>query len=487
MVSTSANSQVPASLAGDVVLIHPSGSNWITGKKDMATVFNRIPPLGLIALAAYLEKEGVPVRILDLMGASPEKSEMERIDELIGRRPAYYGFTTTTSSFPDAYEKAEYIKRRDPEGKIVFGGAHVSALGPKSLQPYPAIDYAVAGEGEFPMTALSKGGDPSTIPGLAYRVSGEMRYNGRATQMAQMDDLPIPAYHLLDDFPHSYRLPMFNAPTANGAPIISSRGCPYSCSYCDRSVFGASYRHNSPAYLVAHMKTLYDRYGITHFNLYDDLFTLKRKRVEEVCGLLADMGRPFTFNCSVRIGHVNLELVEILKSGGCWMISLGVESGDEELIGQHKEGVKLDEVRQVVAMIRNTGIRVKGLFILGLPGETPQTAASTKRFINETGFDDINLTKFAPFPGSPAYATIGEHGEFTGDWSQLNCMNFVFRPHGFASLAELDKTYNDIVRSFYSSKPWVKRFVYELFRYPHNLAFVGRNLLNILKAGKSFS
>jgi hypothetical protein len=105
----------------------------------------------------------------------------------------------------------------------------------------------------------------------------------------------------------------------------------------------------------------------------------------------------------------------------------------------------------------------------------------------QLGFDDINLTKFAPFPGSPAYATIGEHGEFTGDWRQLNCMNFVFRPHGFASLAELDKTYNDIVRSFYSSKPWVKRFVFELFRYPHNLAFVGRNLFNILKAGKNFS
>jgi radical SAM superfamily enzyme YgiQ (UPF0313 family) len=235
------------------------------------------------------------------------------------------------------------------------------------------------------------------------------------------------------------------------------------------------------------MERLHETYGVTHFNIYDDLFTLKRKRVVELCELLSAHPAPLTFNCSVRIGHVDEALLATLKRGGCYSLSLGIESGDQELLARHKTGVNLDEVRRTVAMINDAGLRAKGLFIMGLPGETPASAATTKEYIRDLGLAEMNLSKFAPFPGSPAFNDVKEHGEFVEDWNKMNCLNFVFRPHGFESWEEMDRIYAEVVMGFYGSfNWWGKTLIPTLLRHPHNIRTILKNLPGLLKARRQF-
>ena len=156
--------------------------------------------------------------------------------------------------------------------------------------------------------------------------------------------------------------------------MSTSRGCPYQCSYCDRSVFKRSFRFNSPAYIFEHMRYLRERFGVRHINIYDDLFTLNRPRIAELCDMLAAKPLGIQFNCAVRVGHADNDLLKMLKGAGCLMVSVGIESADPALLERHKAGVSLAEVRDTVARIKACGLRAKGLFMMGLPGETEESA-----------------------------------------------------------------------------------------------------------------
>jgi radical SAM superfamily enzyme YgiQ (UPF0313 family) len=470
-----------------VGLVHPEGYNGIAGKEDISTAINRVPPIGLLCLAGYLEAAGVPVKIVDLYGA-PREQQHTLLDDLLAWGATIVGFTATTSSISDAYQNGLYIKQQDASVKVVFGGVHVSSLAEKALDPFPEIDAAIIGEGEIPFAAYVKGDDPATIKGVVYRTpTGEVVYSGGADSFVTLDELPLPAYHLLDRFPTAYSLPLLNSPAPRGAPLITSRGCPFTCAYCDRSVYGRTFRSNTPAYIVAHMESLYDRFRVTHFNIYDDLFSLKRQRVEELCGLLEKHPTPFTFNCSIRVGQVDDALLSTMKRGGCYSVSLGIESGDQELLNRHKMGVDLGEVSKTVDMINRAGIRAKGLFIMGLPGETPDTARRTRDYAADLGLSEMNLTKFAPFPGSPSALDIADHGEFIDDWDRMNCVNFVFRPKGFDSFEQMDTIYADVLMGFYGNGKWFfTNFLPTVIRHPHNLVTIIKRFPKLLEARRQF-
>ena len=469
-----------------IALVHPEGSNWIPGQKDVTTALNRMPPIGILSLAAMAEKTGAEVKVLDLLVAEPNEG-VEKLKSIVEWKPDFIGFSTTTSSFLDGYEKACFVKKLDPAIKIIFGGVHVSSLVSKVLVKFPNIDFAIIGEGEIPFAKLINGNDPSTIKGWVYRDNGEVKYAGTPTDFVTLDELPLPAYHLLDGYPDAYILPLLNTPSAHGTSLISSRGCPYTCDFCDRSVFGRSFRYNSAEYIIDHMTFLYQKYHIRHFNIYDDLFTLKRKRVEELCDKLAKSPYPFSFNCAVRIGYVDRSLLKSLKKGGCFGVSLGIESGDQELLNKHKMMVDLGVVEETVHMIKKSGIRAKGLFIMGLPGETPETVQKTIAFIRRLGLDELNVSKFAPFPGSPSYNDIDEHGLLDNDWRKMNCLNFVFKPSGFQSWEEMDRLYSQLVLSFYGSFWWYLRsLIPTLIMYPHNLLMILQHLRKLFIARNQF-
>ena len=470
-----------------ILLIHPHGSNWVAGLEDRTAVAVRTAPVGLLSIAAWLLRDGHEVRVLDLAG-TPADEALQRCSGLLADfAPDCVGFSAVTSNFLNAYRLAEGVKQQAPRTLVVFGGVHVSALRGKVMADYPAIDLAVTGEGELAMAQIASGADHASIQGLIYREGDRVLDNGIRTELIPLDELPLPAYHLLEGFPHLYEGALFNYPKGPTATLISSRGCPYVCSYCDRSVFRSSFRYLSAPRLYEHMALLRREYGIRHVFFYDDLFTFNRQRIEELCGLLLAKPLGMTFNCAVRVGHIDDDLLRLLKKAGCWMVSLGVESGAPEILARHKSNISFAEMRETVLRIRRAGLRAKGLFMMGLPGETEETIRTTAAFINALELDDMNMTKFTPFPGSPLYATIAEEGEFDEQWDLMNCMNFVFVPKGITSKERLEELYNRFIREFYTGRNWVRKFPGLMLKSPDSVRRIIRNLPAFLRIRRDFT
>lgn len=455
--------------------------------KDNSAAAVRLAPVGLLSIAAFLLLKGHEVRIEDLSLSFALSRSKEFLDRLISFRPDYVGFTAVTSSFLNGYDLAAAIKLHLPEVKIVFGGVHVSALRGKILEQFSEIDFIITGEGEKALSELVEGKTLPDIQGLVYREGQEIKDNGLRTDVLEMDTLPFPAYELLEGFPKGYISPLFNYHKAPTAAIISSRGCPYQCSYCDRSVFRRSFRFNSADYLYDHMRFLRREYGIRHITFYDDLFTFNRERIEKLCNLLIDEPLGMTYNCAVRVGHADDDLLKLLKASGCWMVSLGIESGAPEILARHKTKVDFSEMQSTVKRIQKAGLRAKGLFMLGLPGETEETVKVTEQFVQNLELDDMNLTKFTPFHGSPIYQNIHEEGTFEEKWELMNCLNFVFVPKGIASRQRINQLYNGFVTGFYSHKNWIRKFPGLLLKSPHSAWRLIKNLPTFLKIRKDFS
>jgi len=469
-----------------VSLVHPRGSNWFPGKRDLTDVANRMAPQGLLSIAAVLIKEGHEVQIFDALGPAAPLDPGAQVREILAERPQLVGFSTTTSSFLDAAALAQRIKDEAPEVRIVCGGVHVSALRGKLFHLAPDFDALCVGEGENTMADLAQGADLAEVAGVIWRQSDEVVENPPREPITDLDTLPFPAYERLPGFPRDYRLPLFSYIHTPGATLITSRGCLYQCSYCDRSVFKRGFRSNSADYIYSHMEYLRRRFNVRHLNIYDDLFTTDRNRIVALCEKLSRRPLEIHFNCAVRVGHADDGLLQMLKEAGCLMVSLGIESADPELLARHKAGVSLEAVSDMVRRIQAAGLRAKGLFMMGLPGETEASIRRTSDFILSLGLDDMNMAKFTPFPGAPVYGMIREQGIFREEWPLMNCLNFVFVPQGIASRERLDELYNSYVKRFYSDSGWRRRFRKRLWEHRHSLAYLLRHLPTFWMAKRQF-
>ncbi|WP_295385399.1 radical SAM protein [uncultured Thiodictyon sp.] len=446
-------------------------------------------PLGILQLAAYLEQHGHPCAVYDCLGPGAPASLAANTEIILATNPKLVGFSATTSSFMAAFELAARIKASRPAVQIVFGNVHVSAIGGELLRHFPEIDYLCLGEGEGTLLDLAEQRDLREIANLCYRSGEDIVVNPRRQRILDLDDLPFPAYEKLAGFPRGYHLPLFSSIKRYGATMVTSRGCPYTCSFCDRTVFERWYRTNSAAYVYEHMKYLRDRFGVHHINFYDDLFTAQRERVTALCEQLIAQPLGMNFNCAVRTGHTSDALLRLLQRAGAVMVSMGIESAAPGMMERHKAGVSLDAVRQTVEQIHAAGLRAKGLFIFGLPGETPETIAATSDFMLSLGLDDMNMSKFSPLYGAPIWDECvgGESGEFNEDWRLMNCLNFAYLPKGFASRAQMDALYNTLVRRFYDSKGFRRRFARRLWQHRWSLWQVLKNLPKTIQAARYFN
>jgi anaerobic magnesium-protoporphyrin IX monomethyl ester cyclase len=171
--------------------------------------------------------------------------------------------------------------------------------------------------------------------------------------------------------------------------------------------------------------------------------------VETFCNLMINRPLRMTFNCAVRAEHIDFELLRLMKEAGCWMISLGIETGDEDLLAQHRQNADLAMLAEKIHLIKKAGIRTKGLLMMGLPGESEKSIRKSMEYVFSLPVDDFNLSKFTPFPGSPLYKTISQVGTFEEDWEKMDCMQFLFTPNGMTR-SQLDHLFIEFYKSHYT-------------------------------------
>lgn len=412
-----------------------------------------IPGMGVLVLAAVARQHGYDVHLID---AKNQGTAPDRIAErIVALEPDYLGLSATTVSVTNAARIAEAVKAARPEVVTIVGGPHVSAIPERTLDAFPAFDYGVAGEGEhslFELLASIESGAGVTgiasVPGAVYRRDGTTHANPAAPYIDDLDGLPMPAWDLLPDFPHEFAPTILSYPRSPVASLMTSRGCPFSCAFCDRSTSGRRGRMHSVESVVSLCRHLAGL-GVRHIIFVDDLFTVRKERVRRLCEAFIREGFTFSWSCNSHPNLLDLDTMKLMKRAGCWQIAYGIESGSQRVLDVVKREVRIPRMRETLRMTREAGIRTKGYVMVGHPTEHLDSLAETSAFLKEVELDLCQITKFTPYPGTPAYPTIREHGGFNEDWEQMNALNFVFVPTGLTEDV-LESYFDYMYRAFYS-------------------------------------
>jgi radical SAM superfamily enzyme YgiQ (UPF0313 family) len=252
------------------------------------------------------------------------------------------------------------------------------------------------------------------------------------------------------DFPLRFQPNVFNYRHTPVASLVTSRGCPFSCTFCDRSTSGRKGRFHGVDYVMRLCRRLADA-GVRHVLFYDDLFTVNKPRVIELCERFLEAGFTFTWSCNSHPNLLDPKTLALMKRAGCWQIAYGIESGSQRVLDVVKHEVRIPRMLETLRQTREAGIRVKGLLMMAHPTEDEAALGETVEFLRTAPIDLAQVTKFTPYPGTPSYARIREHGTFTEDWERMNAMNWVFVPNGLTPEI-LERYFRLAYRAFYSRR-----------------------------------
>lgn len=421
-------------------LVAPAISNFNRyGERENAfkSIGNIMPTMALVQLAAVAQKCNVDVTIID--GPSRNLDNSEILKEIEAVKPDVVGISAMTVSIHSAAELSVSIKSILPATKILIGGAHVSAVPLKTVELFPSFDIGIIGEGELILEKLLKTQcTDRSINGIAYRNNGKIVINERMEYIKNLDDIPFPAYDLIPNFPKDYRPYVLRYKRLPAATLITSRGCPASCVFCDRSVFGNSCRSFSAAYIVELMTMLHEKYNVQEFIIEDDTFNMYKKRVMEICESLIKKNMKVSWSCLARGSQMTEDMLLLMKKAGCWHISYGIESGNQDILKFEDKNVDLEHMRKVIDWTHKTGIFCKGFFIVGHPKETKNTIQDTIDFALNSKLDEISVFAMTVFPGSRLYEIAKDYGATENDWTRMNLLTPTFIPTGLTK-DELNK------------------------------------------------
>jgi len=397
-----------------VLLVNPpfDPEESVGESSSVRFVLNITPPLGLAYLGAVLERAGYAVKIADYTSRAP----LPPLPELAADfSQDLVGITATTPSFGSARRAAVAVREALPKTLLVLGGAQATACPRESLEK-SGFDAVIVGEGEETVLDLAAAAEAGAwterraeIAGIAYRDAEGVRVNERRPYIRDLDSLPLPALHLLPPLetyhptPASYRrLPV--------GIVMTSRGCPNRCTFCDRAIFGNATRFHSPNRVLEEIDRLVTRFGAREIRFFDDTFTLHRQRTLEICRGLREAGRRLPWTCLTAVRAVTPDLLKEMSRSGCWQVLFGLESGDDRMLRLLGKGNTVELNRKAVRWAQEAGLEVRGDFIVGTPGETMESLENTLRFAIESKLDYAHFNKFTPFPGTELFRRLHAEG-----------------------------------------------------------------------------
>jgi len=371
----------------------------------------RFPPLGLGYIAASLRKHGIAVELVDCTFLTRE----EALAKAKRSKPQIIGFYSMFSMKKTTMELATLL-RKDCELLIV--GGPLPTLEPAGY--LDVFDVAVLGEGEVAMAELvecqRKGIDFSGVSGIAYKENGVTKFSSPRLNVEDLDSLPFPSRDLFDN--EAYKRHYLKRFGYSISPLITSRGCPFSCDFCSRPVFGQSFRARSAGNVVDEVEEIvalgYDRVWFA-----DDCFTLNRERLMEVCGELVKRKVGVSWECLSRVDTMDHESALKMRRAGCVRVFFGIESGTDEVLGLMQKQITVEQARKAVYNAKEAGLQVGAFFIIGYPGERDETILDTVRFASGLPLDYLSFTLPYPIPGTALFDRVKGNSVFVvEDWEE---------------------------------------------------------------------
>ena len=376
-------------------------------------------PIGLVYIAPIARKKGHHVEILDLALEDDPRAALD--SRLRERHWDVAGFTCMTAEFEGAEIAARQIKDFDPSIRTIFGGQHPTIVTKEVLET-EFCDFVCMGEGEETfgefLDVLEVGGDPSAVTGLAFKDQDrEVRQNLPRRPIWEVDEIPLPAYELLElDRYATAESARYTPKYKRAIQIFTSRGCPWHCTYC-HDLFGKKFRARSPEHVLREMRMLYYDYNIQEFMVEDDIFNFDMDRAKRICDLIVEekMEVALQFGNGIRLERIDEELVRKLAAAGTHHVSIAIESASPRVQRLSKKYLKLHMVNDVVGWMRKYGVNTLGFFMIGFPTETVEEIKMTIRYACQTDLDEALFSIVIPYAGTEMSRQIVDLGMFDPD------------------------------------------------------------------------
>ena len=451
-----------------------------------------VPPLGMAYIAGVLEQDGFDVKILDayVEGYDNEKPYSIEGFILVGLdwneiknrvqvfKPNFVGISGMFDSQDKTFlTTCKIVKEVDPNIKIFVGGSHPTYF-TEDVLSIPEMDFVILHEAEYTtrdlLNRLVKNEDISDIAGLGYKKGGKIFVNKEVKWIQNIDELPMPARHLLP-MEKYIKIGMHHSPFTKGKRVtqmVSSRGCTAKCIFCTSVIFwgGAKqYRVRSPKLVVDELEHLVQTYGVDEVHWDDDNFSLNRKNCEEVLDEM--IRRKLNINWAtpngIAVWALDENLIEKMAQSGCYQLTFAIESANQDfLIKNIKKPLNLMKVKPLLNKAHECGISVHAFFIIGFPGETKEMIMNTLKYAEETGFDSVSVHIATPLFGTELYRVCKENGYLVEDfdptkniYKMANIRTKDFSPE---ELQELQKEYTKrINESLKEKKPELYAMKYE--------------------------
>jgi len=413
------------------------------------------PPLGLAYLAAVLEQNDFEVRIMDCPVCEMDHEKLRA--DLASFEPTLVGIASMTATIPSALKSARVAKEACPDAKVIMGGPHATFADTEILTEEAAVDIVVRGEGEETLLELAQNSPKldrlGEIRGITFRDNDQFVKTPDRPFIQNLDELPRPAYKYLP-------IEKYRIYGKKFLPIMTSRGCPFQCSFCVASqMFGAKFRARSPKNVVDELEWLRDEYEAEGVSFHDDTLTLDRKRILDICDEIIERKIRLAWGCQTRVDQVSREVLSKMRKAGCNEVSFGVESGCQRILDAVHKRVSIQQCENAIKWAKEEGLFVAVSTIVGYPGETKETMKQTLDLIHRIEPDDVWLCLATPYPGTELRALIESMGwKMSGDWTLYNTMNPIFEIPDLPA-EEISKMRKSFYAKFYSPRYILRQLV----------------------------
>ena len=381
------------------------------------------PPASLGYLAEYISSKGLEYDVLDMSFGYSFDDFKKRIKSF---KPDLIGFSVFSFQYLKAYEFIKRVKTSFPDISLIAGGPHPSLLKEKILTECPFLDYAVAGDGEETLYELMSGKDIPLISGLAYRKDKDVLWNGVRDFNQNLDIYPFPKYQ-------KFELKKY---LEKRIPVITSRGCPFSCIYCSApKICGKRVRFRSPLNILEEIQYWYDK-GYRTFPVMDDNFIIIKKRAKETCQLISERKlKDCSFLCpnGIRADCVDEEILSAMKKAGFKELSYGVEVGNDKMLKIIKKNERISDIDKAVKLSCEMGFRVTLFFIIGFPEETFEDFMDCVNFALKYPVMTVKFFNLIPYPQTELFDYINSKGLF-----RVSPEDYLNKPDYFTTVPVFD-------------------------------------------------